>query len=239
MALEVLQNKAQIRAARAELKKRNISFTDGPITALAKRLQLDKSLSIGDVLKSWDVLKTVEFIERNLGKDSPILDIGCFCSEILLCLHDLGFSHLTGCDLNPEVTRMPYAGDISYIEENFLTTSFADASFDAITSISVLEHGYNGPAYIKEMSRILRPGGYLVSSFDYWPEKLDTGDTNFFGMSWTLFSQREIERLVDQSADLGLMPVGRMRPTASKRPIRCSGFDYTFGWLALVKKECG
>ncbi len=235
MALDVLQRKSQIRDSRNTMRSRGISFTDSPRVALLKRLGLSSQLSLGDVLKSWDVLKTVEFVERSLPRDAAILDIGCFCSEVLLCLHDLGFTNLAGCDLNPEIAQMPYAGEIDYRVDNFLCTSFADASFDAVTSISVLEHGFDGPAFLREASRLVKPGGYLLSSFDYWPEKIDTGDTQFFGMSWTLFSQEEIYALIADAEQYGFYPVGDMAPAASRPPIKCAGFNYTFGWLALRK----
>ena len=235
MALDVLQSKSQIRDSRNIMRSRGISFTDSPQMAVLKRLGLSPQLSIGDVLTSWDVLKTVEFLERSLPSEAAILDIGCFCSEVLLCLHDLGFTNLSGCDLNPEIARMPYARAIDYRVDDFLCTSFADASFDAVTSVSVLEHGFDGPAFLKEASRLVKPGGYLLSSFDYWPEKIDTGDTRFFGMSWTLFSQEEIYDLIEDAKEYGFHPVGGIATAASGRPIKCAGYNYTFGWLALRK----
>lgn len=202
MTLEVLQTREQIRAARAEMKSRGISFTDTYFTARLKELGLLRSLSLGDTLKSWDVFRTVKFLEQTLAYDAAILDIGCFCSEVLLSLQAAGFNNLTGNDLNPEIATMPQLPEIQYRQENFLQSSLLDGSFEAITSISVLEHGFNGPAYLGEMSRLLKPGGYLLTSFDYWPEKIDTGDTTFFDMSWTLFSRQEILDFV-QLAKIG------------------------------------
>ncbi len=37
---------------------------------------------VGDELKSWDVLKTVQFLQKNVGKNSSVLDIGAYASEI-------------------------------------------------------------------------------------------------------------------------------------------------------------
>ena len=44
--------------------------------------------------------------------------------------------------------------------------------FDYVTSLSVIEHGVNIEKYFREMSRIIKSNGYLLTSTDYWPDKL-------------------------------------------------------------------
>ena len=236
MTLEVLQSRKQIRDARDTMKSRGISFTDSRFAGLLKRLGLAGGLSLGDELKSWDILKTVELLEQELPRDATILDVGCFCSEVLLCLHEIGFTHLIGSDLNADIGDMPFADTIQYRQEDFLNSGLEDGSVDAITSISVLEHGFDGPAYLAEMSRLLKPGGLLLTSFDYWPDKIDTGDTQFFGMSWTLFSREEVLEFITLAREYQLEPLGEISTEASARPIRCAGYAYTFAWLGLKKR---
>lgn len=238
MTLEVLQDKLQINAARQELDKKGASQVDRPDTrlkALMRRFGLASGVVMGDFIKSWDVLATVKFIENHVQKNEPILDIGCYASEILASLHKVGYSNLAGADLNPDLSKMPYQESIRYEVTNFMHTKFADASFKAITSISVIEHDFNGQALLKEMSRLLMPGGYFIASFDYWPEKIDTTGTQFFGMDWKIFSKNEVQNFVDEAAGYGLFPVGGMRFDGKDKPIDCSGKQYTFGWLVLAK----
>ncbi|HYI45279.1 MAG TPA: class I SAM-dependent methyltransferase, partial [Actinomycetota bacterium] len=47
-----------------------------------------------------------------------------------------------------------------------LRLPFADGSFDAVMSISSIEHFGSGSSAIAEMGRVLRPGGSLVLSAD-------------------------------------------------------------------------
>jgi SAM-dependent methyltransferase len=238
--MQVLQSRAQIEQARAQMVARGVSTLKAPLTARAKRFLQRFGLSsgplVGDWIKSWDVLQTLEFIEQHLGKEKPVLDIGCYASEVLVALHRMGYHNLSGIDLNPNVGNMPHADSIRYSVGNFMQTSFADASFQAVTSISVVEHGLNGPVLMSEMARILRPGGYFISSFDYWPAKVNTSKTKFFGLDWLIFSKDDVAELLRDAAHHGLHPVGDLWFDAANKPVSASGYDYTFGWLVLEKR---
>jgi SAM-dependent methyltransferase len=238
MAMEVLQDKSQINAARQEIDEKGASHVDrldSRLKALLRRLGLVRGVVMGDKIKSWDVLATINFIESHVQKTDPILDIGCYASEILASLHKMRYSNLSGADLNPNLNKMPYQGSIRYEVTNFMHTMFADASFKAITSISVIEHDFDGPSLLKEIARLLQPGGYFIASFDYWPEKIDTTGTKFFGMDWRIFSKDEVATFVDEAGSFGLFPVGEMNYGSKDKPIYCGGKQYTFGWLVLAK----
>jgi SAM-dependent methyltransferase len=235
MVMEVLQNKSQITSARQGLIKIGASSTESKLRSVMRRLRIVRGVVVGDDIKSWDVLSTIKFIQKHVQKDEPILDIGCYASEVIVALHKLGYSNLTGADLNPDLKLMPYQDSIHYEITNFMKTKFEDASFRAITSISVIEHGFDGQALLKEMSRLLRPGGYFIASFDYWPEKIDTTEIKFFEMDWKIFSRQEVADFVKQAAGYGLAPVSTLRYEGQDAPIECGGKSYTFGWLVLQK----
>ncbi len=235
MSVQVLLEKFQIDRARLQLRSRGLSCTSSKLQSLARKLRLNNSLKVGDEIKSWDVLKTARFIEKNVGKDSPILDIGAYASEILCILHRLGYSRLTGVDLNADVSRMPYADKIRYVVSDFMHTPFENGSFDAITSTSVIEHGFNSRALLTEISRLLRPGGYFIASFDYWPDKIDTTGILFFSMDWKIFSKQEVLSFIADAQAYRLAPCGDIDLSAQEMPIECAGKKYTFAWLALQK----
>ncbi len=240
MTFHVLKNETEIREARQTLVERSLSSLPHPATRLAGRLMarlgLSPSLILGDYVKSWDLLKSVEFLEQHVPRNSPILDIGAYASEILIAMHKAGFTDLTGADLNSKLSRMPFPNKIRYVESDFMATPFKDQSFKAITSISVIEHGYDPERLLREVSRLLVPGGYFLASFDYWPNKIDTGSTRFFDMSWLIFSKDDLEELLSIARGMGLVPAGNMEPDADKRAIEHGGYHYTFGWLVLQKQ---
>ncbi len=236
MTLQILQEKRQIDEARNELVLRGISTMASPLYRFLRRFGLVSGIVLGDRVKSWDILTTINFLESNANKNDPILDIGCYASEILPSLRKLGYSNLSGVDLNPNLQKMPFADSIRFCKANFMKTPFEDASFRAITSISVIEHGYDGSALFKEMSRLLRPGGFFIASFDYWQEKINTASIKFFDMSWIIFSKDDIQKMLKYAAAEGLFPVGEVQFSGKDKTIHCVGMDYTFGWLVLKKE---
>jgi SAM-dependent methyltransferase len=228
MSAHVLRFKWEIDGARLELNRRGVS---------SRELEIGNRIKVGDHLKSWDVLKTATFLEEKVSPHAPILDIGAFASELICVLHRLGFTNLCGVDLNPDVRFMPFARAIHYEVANFMRTSFEDESFQAITAISVIEHGFKSKALLLEVSRLLRPGGYFIASFDYWPQKVDTTGVLLFGMDWRIFSEEEVLQFIEEARAYGLASAGEVDLQALEAPIAYAKKDYTFAWLALRKDD--
>ena len=104
--MKVLQEKLQIANARQELIRRGVSFTESGLRSLMRRMRRLRGVAVGDRVKSWDVLSTLNLIENRLQKNEPILDIGCYASEVIVALHTLGYSNLVGVDLNPDLQKI-------------------------------------------------------------------------------------------------------------------------------------
>ena len=235
MSSEILKSHNEIHAARDILKRTGLScITPWPLSIL-KKFGILNGINVGDRIKSWDVLKTIEYIRTNLPSSSRILDIGAYASEILCILNRLRYSSLTGIDLNPMIKKMPHSDVIRYEVSDFMASPFGGESFEALSAISVIEHGFDGQRLLKEISRLLCPGGHFFASFDYWPEKVDTTGIHVFDMKWDIFSKDEILDFVEKAKTYGLHPVGELRLDAEDKVIRWGGKEYTFAWLALRK----
>lgn len=237
--MKVLQKKTDIATSRRELDALGASALDSHFRRLQRRLGMVTGMPIGDFVKSWDVLQTIRFLQGHVAKEQPVLDIGAFASEIVVALHKLGYSDLTGVDLDPNLKEMPYSEMIRYEVCDFKKTPFPDGSFNAITSISVIEHGYDGSALFQEVTRLLKPGGYFIASFDYWQSKIDTNGIDFFGMSWNIFSEVDVIQLMQIAHTCGLHPIEPCEFTGLESPIRCGGKNYTFAWVVLKKDLVG
>lgn len=236
MCVEVLKSKTDIKLARRELNQRKLSFISPWWKRVARKAGMSEVIDVGDEVKSWDVLKTVHFIEKNVPRSASILDMGAFASELPCILHKLNYSHVVGVDLNPDIRKMPYGSSVRYEVSDFMKTPFANESFDLITAISVIEHGFNSQALLRELSRLLRPGGYFVASFDYWPEKINCDGIVIFGLDWRIFSAQEVSNFVQEATQYGLIPAGDVDLASADRAITCGQKKYTFAWLVLQKK---
>ncbi len=244
MPVQVLKSKEEIYRSRAELDRRQISYLSGRkgffrriIGKLERRLGIGKKeINVGNEIKSWDILLTINFIEQRCSVDAAILDIGASTSEIICSLYKAGFKNLTGIDLDPKVMLMPFADKIKYVIGDFMQTPFPDESFDAVTAISVIEHGFNPDLLLKEMSRIIKRGGYFVGSTDYWPEKINT-TTQIYGMDWMIFSEKEIKEFIDIAKKYNFRIIGDEDFSVKEKPVEFLNQNYTFLWFAFQKVD--
>lgn len=208
-----------------------------PAVELARRLSGAPDLR-PDAIKSWDVELALEAIEASVDRNAAVLDMGSVACAILPALHRLGYQRLHGVDLDPQVLRMPCHDAIDYSTQDMTATNFEDATFSAITSISVIEHDLQADALLREVARLLRPGGVFLFSTDYWPDKIDTSGVMLFDLPWAIFSAEEIAAIVRCAADHGLAPAGDVELVlrgVDEQPVSFADRDYTFLFGALTR----
>lgn len=99
---------------------------------------------------------------RELSSDTGLLlDIGSGRGEVLKAAKEEGWKAV---GLEPSPMFAEYAARFSGAEvrcETLEQSNFAAGSFDVVILGAVLEHLYNPDQIIKEISRVLRPGGAL------------------------------------------------------------------------------
>lgn len=234
MSLMILKEFAAIETARAQIIKKGIDILNPDLQR--QFASQGHVYPIGDGVKSWDVLQTLNFIETHVSKDAAILDIGAYRSEVPCDLHLLGYADLYGIDLNPDVVRMPYCQRVRYAVANFFQTPFPAESLSAVTAISVIEHGFDGDNLLRELARVLKPGGYFIASIDYWDDKICTEGLTAFNMDWRIFSKEELVAFFEAAAKYGLHPVGKLDFETQERPVSWNERSYTFAWFALQKR---
>ncbi|MGD9496259.1 MAG: class I SAM-dependent methyltransferase [Armatimonadota bacterium] len=104
-------------------------------------------------------------IERYGPRHRPlrILDAGCGTGGTLVALEGLG--ELWGCDISPEALEMCRSRrEWELCCCSVQRLGFAAESFDVVVSADVLEHVEDDEGAVREMARVLRPGGLLVAA---------------------------------------------------------------------------
>lgn len=99
---------------------------------------------------------------RNGGK---LLDFGSARGSFLAELIARGQVEnwdLLGIDINPDEIRMGEEAGLPVVCSELFTAGFQDAEFDVITAFSVIEHMQDPMGTLKELARVLKPGGDLV-----------------------------------------------------------------------------
>jgi 2-polyprenyl-6-hydroxyphenyl methylase / 3-demethylubiquinone-9 3-methyltransferase len=100
-----------------------------------------------------------------LRKSTQILDVGCGAGFLSneLARSDL---QVTAIDISDEsikvATKHDFTGSVRYQVADAYHLPFADCSFDIVTAMDFLEHVERPGDVIREVSRVLRPGGLFI-----------------------------------------------------------------------------
>lgn len=113
-----------------------------------------------------------------LGPGDRFLDAGCGVTPFAHTLAARGVQ-VDACDYDARLigdlqrlgTERIYGSVVSYTRQDLTACSYPDATFDAISCISVLEHipAPHDQQAIAELLRILKPSGMLVLTVDFTP----------------------------------------------------------------------
>ncbi len=194
-----------------------------------------------DPQKNWDTLKAISYVLRYASTMDPVLDAGSGRQSVILkWLQLLGFTHLYACDVRASSLSETLAKDVQFSIQDLVSTTYPDGFFRAITCISVIEHGVDPAAYLREMSRILRPGGVLLTSTDYWSEPIDCEGIFPYGPEMPemkVFQAHEIVEICSLATQYGLhlcrpLHLETNEPAVTWKRVNRS---YTFAFFALEK----
>ena len=188
--------------------------------------------------KNWDSLGAYGSILDRTTPDARVLDSGGIMESVIVTWLWLAGYRDLWC-INPIFVRPFRHAAIHYEPGDATGTRFADEWFDAITCLSVVEHGVDLDGYFREAARILKPGGVLITSTDYFSEPIDVRGARAYGTDVKIFTRTEIEDALALASGYGLVPTGPVPLESDDKPVHweLTGLDYTFVMFTLVK-EC-
>ena len=98
-----------------------------------------------------------------LPRDAEILDVGTSTGTNLRLLRNLGFARITGVDQSPDAIRFCAEKGLGAVRlGDVRSLQLPDRRFDLVLATDVIEHVDDEMAAIRELRRVLRPGGYLL-----------------------------------------------------------------------------
>ncbi|GAA1250549.1 hypothetical protein GCM10009633_24050 [Janibacter melonis] len=199
-----------------------------------------------DLPKNWDALGAVGAILSLVDDGSRrarVMDAGSArYSPVLPWLRLYGFGEqpesLLG--INLEFGDVVTRDGVVFRYGDVTATGLEGGALDAITCMSVIEHGVPVEGFLAESARVLRPGGVLVLSTDYDQSPPDTTGKHIYGSQVHIFSPEEIRELVATARRHGLELVGELSDELlahDERPVHWTrvDLDYTFVLLTFRK----
>jgi SAM-dependent methyltransferase len=115
--------------------------------------------------------RVVDEVIRSLGlpPGARILDAGCGSGRNMVELAPYG--NVTGVDVSPASVDVAKARDVGEAMVASLSEPlpFPDASFDLAVSLDVLEHIDDDRSVLRELRRVIRPGGRLLVTVPAYP----------------------------------------------------------------------
>ncbi len=189
-----------------------------------------------DPPKNWDSLAAVAEILRRTEPGARVLDAGAMLYSVVLpWLALYGYRDLWG--LNLEFRDRFKVGPIAYEHGDLTHTRFDDAHFDAITCMSVIEHNVPLEGYFKEMARLLKKGGILVTSADYFEPLLDTAGRVAYGGPVRVFSRDQVIDMLAVARRFGLEPTGEIDYVCEDKPVTWKRFDLSFTFVVFTLQK--
>ena len=135
------------------------------------------------------------FDSFRLSEDANYLDIGCGNGySVRWAAAAAPRGRAVGVDLSPEMIRRARELSVGipnavFIETNFPHHELPLGSFDAAFSMETLYYFSDPTAALREILRLLKPGGIFVSAIDYYPENRPShGWPRYVGVSMRMWS---------------------------------------------------
>ncbi len=186
--------------------------------------------------KNWDALLAVHHAAFDLQtacpEDDRILDAGAcrdpkYPSPFLPAMQKLGYQRLYGVNLDEK--KQEFDHGICYDHGDITNLAFPDKHFGYVACLSTIEHGVDPCLFLAEMARLLRSGGHLFVSFDYWVDPINTGDRGAFGVPVKILSSADVLDMARYAGEVGLeVDYRKLDLSCKDRVVKWLGLEYTF-----------
>ena len=139
-----------------------------------------KKLYTQQILQDRGIARYCHCVVQHQPQSGRLLDVGCSTGKFLYAMQQRKWQ-VQGVELSAYAAeRARQALGLNVYTGTLIEAAYEDYSFDAITLWDVLEHVPDPQATLKEIYRILKPGGLLLLSM---PNPISV-EARFFGGNW-------------------------------------------------------
>lgn len=186
--------------------------------------------------KDWDLLIALQQILAATAPGDLILDAGAEdYSTLLPSLRLYGYRRLIGGNL--AFTRPRRYGAIRLVPMDITRTGLPDASVGAVGCLSVIEHGVDRMAYVREMARILKPGGVVVTSADFWSAPIDARGQEAFGVPFQVLTPAELQAMVQEAGRCGLELAAPLDLAVERPVVHWAEYDLRYTFIVFTLRK--
>jgi 2-polyprenyl-3-methyl-5-hydroxy-6-metoxy-1,4-benzoquinol methylase len=145
--------------ARLKAGLRNDYFRSRYGAALRTSVPLGRLVVYLAIRRRLSIDRSVRHI-RPPAPGARLLDVGCGNGQFLLAAKALGWE-AWGIDADSDAVKAARVTGLRVEHDTFPNTGMAAASFDAVTMNHVIEHLHDPVGALREVRRLLKPGGIL------------------------------------------------------------------------------
>jgi SAM-dependent methyltransferase len=216
----------------ADIKSNTVLKSNDEITDYTDRVKKLGLPISSDNSKNWDTLIAYSEITKKTSKESVVLDAGAeIYSRMLPWLFLSGYKKLFG--INIVFSKDFKRGAIHYSYGDITNSKFPPNHFDAVTCLSVIEHGVDTEKFLRETNRILKPGGKLILSTDYYETPIDTTGKYAYGHQVKVFDKKDMENMIDLARRNNLFITSEIDLSCNDKPVHWERFDLRFTFICL------
>ena len=177
---------------------------------------------------------------REVPRGIRILDVGCGDAALARLLTDSGYTSIEGCDWLPEsaVEWPSEGGAYRRVDLNAQGLEpFAEASFDVVLCSDVIEHLENPSAMLREIRRVLRPGGVAIVTLPNAFNLLERFCWLVRGNS----TRYKPEQSTDEFGHISVIPSDVMKSLAARAGLNIVHVEGGYGFFDgyVVRKRLG
>jgi len=122
---------------------------------------------------------------ESFGGGGRLLDVGCATGDFLVTARELGWQPV-GVELSGHAAAVARRPGLDVRVGTLAEANFAPSSFDAVTMLDVIEHLSDPLAELRQVHRVLRPGGILCVETPNW----DSVYRRLLGRRWAALQPR-------------------------------------------------